>query len=279
VNDTVIYDYPDAAELREIEPELLPMAEEEDPIFKEFPIEESEYDRLIWVQKDNYFGLQQVRGLEGEPRAVKRVGSKQYDMEPGEYGEYTTIDSKELQQRRKLATWNEPINIDELVGDAQMLLLRRRIDRIRYIIWTLLTTGQFAIPQADGTILHADRFPLRTATSAVAWTTYATATPFADFQAVQLLALGQSVDFGAGATMWMNRVTANALLRNANPADIFGRFLSRSLRTDASGAARRLEALPVPAWQRSVFSAFARFFARPSDSTYDLENSPRDHRG
>ena len=221
-----VYDFPSAAELREIEPVLLPNAEEGDPIFDEFPVEESDFDRVIWEQEDNYTGLQQVRGLEGEPRVVQRPGTKMYDMEPGVYGEFTEIGERELTQRRQIATWGEPVNIYDLVGRAQKFLLKRRYDRIRYIIWTLLTTGTFAIPQADGTILHADTFPLLTASSSVAWTTYATAVPYADFQAVQLLALGQSVDFGAGATAWMNRVTANALLRNANAADGFGRRMS-----------------------------------------------------
>lgn len=221
--DTVVYDYPDAAELKEIEPTLLPIAEEEDPIFKHFPIEESPYDRLIWVQRDNYFGLQQIRGLEGEPKVVRRPGSKTYDFEPGVYGEFTEIGSKELQQRRKLATWNEPIDISDLVGESQMFLLRRRIDRVRYILWTLLTSGIFSVADANGSILQTDKYPVQTITAGIPWSTFATAVPFQNIQAAQLLALGQSVDFGAGAELWMNRVTANWLLNNANPNDLFGR--------------------------------------------------------
>jgi hypothetical protein len=218
-----VYDFPTSADLREIEQELIPAAEEDDPIFDEFPIEESDFDRVMWEQEDNYAGLQQVRGLEGEPRVVQRPGSKMFDMEPGVYGEFTGIREKELTQRRKFATFGDPINIDDLVGKSQMFLLSRRYDRIRYIIWTLLTSGVFSVPRADGTILHADSFPLKTLAASVPWTTYATATPYADIQAAQLLSFGQSVDFGGGATLWMNRVTANALLRNANAADGFGR--------------------------------------------------------
>lgn len=217
------FTYPEAAELREIEQVLLPAVVEDDPIFDEFPIVESGYDRLIWEQKDNYQGLQQVRGLEGAPRVVKRPGAKQYDMEPGVYGEFTYIAEKELTQRRRLGTFDQPIPIDDLVGDAQALLLQRRVDRTRYIIWALLTTGTFSVPAAEGSVLHTDTFPLLTMSSAVAWTTSATATPSIDFRTAQLLSLGQSVSFGRDARVWMNRVTANALLNVTNAADLFGR--------------------------------------------------------
>lgn len=220
---TNTFTYPEAAELREVEQVLLPQLVEDDPIFDEFPMVDSDYDRLIWEQKDNYQGLQQVRGLNGAPRLVKRPGSKMYDMEPGSYGEFTTIDEKELTQRRRLGAWDDPISIDDLVGDAQTLLLQRRLDRIRYIIWTLITSGTFSVATASGAILHTDTFPLQTMTSAVNWATSATATPSVDIRAAQLLSLGQSVDFGAGAKLWMNRVTANRLLNNTNPSDMFGR--------------------------------------------------------
>lgn len=220
---TLTYTYPEAVELREVEQVLLPQLVEDDPIFDEFPIEEVEYDRLIWEQLDNYQGLQQVRGLEGAPRMVRRPGSKTWDMEPGVYGEFTEISEKELTQRRRLGTFDQPINIDDLVGQAQTLLLQRRLDRIRYIIWTLLTSGTFSIPQADGTILHTDTFPLNTLTAAVPWATVATATPTLDIRNAQLLSLGQSVDFGAGAKLYVNQVTANSLLQNINAGDFFGR--------------------------------------------------------
>lgn len=220
---TLTYTFPDAMQLKEVEQVLIPQLTEDDPIFDEFPIVEEANDRLVWEQLDNYTGLQQVRGLEGAPRAVRRVGSKSWDMEPGVYGEFMEIGEKELTQRRRLGTVQDLVNIDDLVGTATTHLLQRRLDRIRYILFTLLVTGTFAIPTASGEILHTDSFPLYTATANVAWATSATATPTLDIRNAQLLALGQSVSFGADAKIWMNRVTANSLLQNANAADFFGR--------------------------------------------------------
>jgi hypothetical protein len=230
---TATFTYPDAVQLRQVEQVLLPQIVEDDPIFDEFPMTDSEYDRLIWEQKDNYQGLQQVRGLEGAPRLVKRPGSKTYDMEPGYYGEFTTLREKELTQRRQLGSFDTPVSIDDLVGDAQTLLLQRRLDRIRQIIWSLLTTGTFAIPNGEGRILHTDIYPLLTMSAAVPWSTSATATPTIDIRAAQLLSLGQSVSFGADSRIWMNRVTANRLLNNTNPADQFGRRINAGNTTNS----------------------------------------------
>jgi hypothetical protein len=223
---TNVLSYPEPAELREIEQELLPAVVEDDPIFEQFPMVESDRSRLIWEQMDNYAGLQQIRGINGAPRIVKLPGAKRFDYEPGVYGEFSLVDEKELTERRELGTWDQPVSIDDLTGRAAALLLQRRVDRIRYIIWTLLTSGVFAIPNDSGQILHSDAFAIKTLTAAVQWTTFATATPTADIRAAQLLSFGQSVEFGAGAEMWMNRVTANAMLNNTNNADQFGRRIN-----------------------------------------------------
>jgi hypothetical protein len=62
----------------------------------------------------------------------------------------------------------------------------------------------------------------------VTWATSATATPIANFQAVQQLgmAAGHSVDLGAGAIVYMNSVTSNRMLNNANAADLSGRRIT-----------------------------------------------------
>lgn len=218
--------YPTDVELKEVEQNMLPQLVEDDPIFDIFPMVESNRNRLRWVQKDNFTGMQQVRGLNGSPASVKMVGYNEYDFAPGVYGEFIQLDEAEITERRLAASYDEPVSLDDLVGEAQMFLLQRRIDRIRYIIWTLLTTGTFAIAAANGLVIHKDIFPLLTQTAAVPWATLATATPTADIRTAQQKSVGQSVDFGAGAEMWMNQVTANNLLANANPNDFFGKRIN-----------------------------------------------------
>jgi hypothetical protein len=221
----VTYTYPEAEELKLIEQELLPTLSEDDPILKEFPTTEVRSDRVRWEQKDNYKGLQQLRGLNGAPNFVNRVGAKEYDFAPGVYGEFTLIDEKELTTRRQWGTFGDPITIDDLIADAQAFLLQRRLDRLRLILWTLVLTGTFSVPHPRGGIMHTDVFNIQTFDSNVGWGTYATATPFADIRALALKYRGKSVDFGKGARLYINRTTLNNLLLNQNAADAYGRRL------------------------------------------------------
>lgn len=220
---TETFTFPTSRELMEIERELLPTLTQDDPIFDEFPIREVRSTRVSWEQQDNYRGLQQVRGINGAPGHVVRPGANRYDYEPGVYGEFTTIDEKELTERRRYGTFGDPVNISDLVGQSQELLLTRRLDRIRQISWTLATTGTFSIANGRGQILHTDVYSLQTATAAVAWGTVATATPFTDILAMSLKYRGKSVDFGGGAKLYMNREKVHQLLRNTNSSDAFGR--------------------------------------------------------
>jgi hypothetical protein len=219
--------YPGAAELRQVEQDKLPLLTQDDPIFSILPIDSVEDDLLIWEQSDNYVGMQQVRGLNGQPGRVQMVGAKQYMMRPGVYGEFSAIDEMQLTRRRQYGTFGTPIRIDDLVMAAQDQLLNRRIDRIRYIGWTLITTGTFSVANPLGGIpLHTDTFALQTFDAAVSWATVATATPLADLRAMQLLSRGRSVDFGPRSTLYLNRVTINYLLSNTNAADLGGKRTS-----------------------------------------------------
>lgn len=218
--------YPNSATLQTVAQEKVPRLTADRPVFTIMPIRNTQDVVLIWEQQDNYTGLQQVRGLNGQPTRVRKIGSKRYLMEPGYYGEFQVIDERELTLRRQAGTWDQPVSINDLVMVAQDQLLGRRLDRIELIVWTLLTTGTFAVANADGSIMHTDRFNIQTFTATVPWATFATATPLADFRAVKLLGRGRSTNFGGSATMYMNQTTLNNMLSNTNNADIYGRRVS-----------------------------------------------------
>jgi hypothetical protein len=217
------YGFPTSAELNEIAQDLLPRLEADRPVFSIMPIETPDAFLVMWEQEDSYTGLQQVRGLNGMPPKVARVGVKRFQMQPGIYGEHIPVDEIELTVRRTPGTWGTPIDISDIVMRLQRQLLVRRLDRIELICWTLLTTGTFSVSGPLGQVLHTDSFALQTFTSSVPWGTVATATPLADFRAVQLLGRGHSVRFDQAARAFMNRVTMNRVLSNLNSADLFGR--------------------------------------------------------
>jgi hypothetical protein len=215
--------YPTSAELKAIEQVLMPRLTKQRPIFDDFPMREVDAHRLMWEQLDNFIGLQQVRGLNGAPQRVLRVGLKAYDMKPGVYGEFSTVDEEEITIRRAQGKWGEPVDISDLVTQIQNQLLLRRLDRIESIVWTLITAGIFSVATAQGQILHTDSFPILTFTASVPWATSATATPLQNFRSIQLLSRGQSVDFGATSNAWMNRTTFNLMVSNTNQNDLAGR--------------------------------------------------------
>jgi hypothetical protein len=217
------FQYPTSNELMEIAQDKVPRLEENRPIFQYFPTTESDSVQLTWEQEDNYLGLQQVRGLGGDPPRINKVGLKRYTMLPGIYGEYEPIDEIELMERRKIGTWGTPIEVSDLVVKAQDRLLMRRRDRQESILWTLVLSGVFSVAGPSGAILHTDAYTTQTFNALIGWGTTATATPLADFRAVQLLARGHSVNFGPRAKAYANQVTVNKLLSNTNALDIAGR--------------------------------------------------------
>lgn len=222
-----VFIYPTNAELHAIAQKKLPNLMADRPCFDILPIQTKDASIIRWEQKDNYIGLQQWRGINGRPNKVNRVGGAQYTMIPAVFGEFTDIDEQELTDRRG---WGDltgnPVDVSDLVMECQDQLLGRRLDRIEKIAWDLLTAGTFSITGNDGLTVHTDTYSLQTASAAVAWGTYATATPLVDMRAVQLLSRGYSIAFDGRSKMYMNQVTFNKLVRNTNTNDLAGRRTS-----------------------------------------------------
>jgi hypothetical protein len=214
--------YPTTIELKEINQELQPRLTANSPIFKHFPIVDVDSDMLRWEQRDNYTGMQQVRGINGAPGVVQAIGSKTYLYQPGYYGEIKSIDEMEITRRAQLAQVSaRPISIDDLVMDANKYLLHRENVLIEYILWTLVSTGTFAIAN-DSIAIHTDSYAIQKATRAVDWDTAASATPIADLRTAKMLGRGKGVNFGASATAYMNQVTFNKMIANSNTSDLAG---------------------------------------------------------
>lgn len=220
------YDYPTTILLTEIAREVAAVTQMNDLVFRYMPTVNVESEILRWEQRDNYLGMQQLRGIGGSPNRVIKTGVKSYTQEPGYYGEYIDLDEVELTRRRQVGSITGRVGLTDLVAEATEQLVHRRINRIRYIAWTLFTTGTFSVSQEGGSVIHTDTYSVQTATKSVDWDTVATAVPIKDFQAVALKGDGYGVNFGAGATAVMNRVTFNKLMNVTNAADIGGRILS-----------------------------------------------------
>ena len=219
----VTYVYPDSTTLRAIEQDLVPVIEQSDPVFNEiFPVENADTFKLEWEQLDNFYGLQAARGLDGQPSKVARLGSNRFETEPGIYGEFVDIEEQELVRRAAIAKFEGVIDIQDLVMQAQRQLLQRRFDRIRYIGWTLLTTGKFMVAAPNGGYEHRDQYALETITASPAFSSRTTATPFSFFLSLLTKGRGTSAKFGPDAKIYFNAVTIQNILLNSNAADRAG---------------------------------------------------------
>ena len=218
-----IYTYPTAQKLKTIEPEKMDVLTMDDPVFSIMPIGTLDAPQLSWEQRDDFTGLQQVRGINGQPGRVKAVGGKRFTMQPGYYGEHKKIDEEELTTRRQWGTENAVIDIGSLVTEASDHLLQREIDRIRTTAWTLLTKGEFAIADENGVVKHTDQFPIQRFIVAVPWTTYATSTPLNNFRSLKLLGRGRSTSFGSQSVAYMNQKTFNDMMQTQHTNDMAGR--------------------------------------------------------
>jgi hypothetical protein len=215
--------YPTSAELSQIDQNLLPQLVNNDPIFELFPIRQTTSHLVIWEQRDDYFGLQQVRGFNNDPPSVPPTGWTRYQMSPSAYGEWDAIDELEIISRAAPGTFNVPISIDDLVMERQQKLMTRQVNRQRWILWTLLTTGTFQVLDVKGVVVHADSYIPQVFNASVTWATVATATPLADLRNVQLLHRGYSVAFDETSLAYMNRKTWNNFISNTNANDLGGR--------------------------------------------------------
>ncbi len=221
------FTYPTSVEIRAIEPDLIQADLSSRLGMQIMPIRDVNVAKVRWTQQDNFYGLQALRGMDGQPAHVQRVGNRTYEYEPGVFGEYIDITETELVTRAGSAdVASTPISIDDLVVDADKLLIQREDDRIESSIWTLLTTGVISITLngPNGTqIGYRDSYTIQTYSASISWATVATAVPIRNFQAVQQLGVGHSVDFGSGATAYMNSTTVNNLINNTNAADLGGK--------------------------------------------------------
>lgn len=214
------YTYMTNAELSLIAQEKSAMLQMNDPIFAHYPEVIKNVDTVIWEQRDNYKGLQAIRGIGGQFVRVKKTAVNRFALTPAYYGEFEEMDETDLTRLRSPGTFGDAMPVDDLVTAIQDKLLSREIDRRRAILWLLSTYGAISIVDEFGAILYADSYTPQTFTAATPWGTFATSTPLADLRAIPILQRGKGVRFDGSATIWVNRLTLNNLMSNSNPADL-----------------------------------------------------------
>lgn len=217
------YIYPTSRQLREIAPEKIINLRRDRPTFRLFPVRERQEWRLEWQQRDNYRGFQQLRGLNGQPSYVRMVGWKRFSQEPGVFGEFMDVDEAEMTMRAAtydITAEGRPVNISDLVTERQDYLAVRETDLIEWMSWALMLNGTFSLLGPTGARFAAT-FPTQSAMLSD-WSVHNTAAIIADLLGLKLLARGKSVNFGAGAELFVNAISSSHVVLNNNPADLGG---------------------------------------------------------
>lgn len=217
------FTYPNSVELREIEQDKLPRSLELSPIFRYFPQVGVDSHLLEWTQRDTYGGMQQLRGLNGQPPRVATVGERKFIFTPGAYGEHMAIDEIEMTTRARSTAINTPIPIDDLVIRRQDQLLVRRQNRIEWLCWQLFLNGHFIAHDTRGVIMHRGAYAVQRFTAPVPWSLRDTATPLEDVSNAKLMFRGTGTDGGPRSRLLMNSTTAAHFTRNRNAADMGSR--------------------------------------------------------
>jgi hypothetical protein len=277
------YSWPTNEELRAIESDKLEALEADDPFTAFMPTVNVQDWLLRWTVAGYAGGLQQLRGLNGDPTYVTRVGASDYLMKPGVYGEFMTVDEEEMTTRAARffpGGGQGRINIDDLVLNLQDQLLDRRTRLIRYIRSTLFATGTFAVADKKGAggYRHTDSYSVQTY-NASTWATIATATPIADLRAVALLGRGKNADFGSRATAIMNSTTFNNLIANTNTADLGGQntaTLSPLVgQQEFNGIMLRADLPQIRVWDDGYYDAAGTFHLYAPDGAVTVISGQR----
>ncbi len=202
----------------------LPVVTLNDPMFQDImPISSINASMVVWEQKDDYTGLMNVRGFDGEFGKITREGLSTYKVEPGKYGDQKLMSEEFLTNGREMGTFGDAINIERAQAEDQDHLLTRGISRILKIGWDFVVNGTYSVPNTDGQTLATGTISTQTFTSVTAWTDFANSTPLADLRAIKLKARGYSTSFGRNAKLYVNSTTVNNLLSNRNANDLGGR--------------------------------------------------------
>jgi len=218
--------FPSSTELSQIQKDLLPDLDPNDDLLSLFPYRYAGGNEVVWEQEDNDFGLMEVRGLDGKPGLVQKLGFNQFKMKPGYYGSVYQLTEQELTEARGIGTFGDPIDIDDLVVKRTRTLMIQRLNRMRQTISDFCRLGAFTNARADGTSVHSDIFNITTKVPGTAWSSTATATPLKDLRSYKALAeRNTSSSFGNKSKLIANSVTINYLLNNTNANDLGGKRL------------------------------------------------------
>lgn len=217
------FTFPSAAKIMEIERAKTIVIDQQTVGSQILPVVEENADTILWEIRDNVTGLMLGRNAEEPYPVQKDSGITRFSMNPGRFGEQRRISEQYIERARTVGTFDQPIDVTTEAARMMDEIAFREFSLIEYLRWQLLATGTVSVSKADGTTEVVARYPVVPVNASTAWTTYATATPIADFRTLRDDHVGFGFDFGSKARAYASSKTWNSLLANTNGNDFGGR--------------------------------------------------------
>lgn len=217
-----IFSYPTTQDVREMEQQRLPQVMASMPGERILPWTTENTDTVLWEIRDDITGLTYSRGANEPFPLVQDVPLRSYYISPGRYGERMEIEETKIERMRQPGTFGEPINVDAELARFQNTLAYREQQLIEYVRWRLLIFGSVSVLRKDGTPVEVGRYTVDQTTPPVPFTTLATASPLAFFDAIRNGYNGYGFQFDRNSVGFMNSNTAAVIKRNGNNADLYG---------------------------------------------------------
>jgi len=221
-----VFSVPEAAVIRELERERLPVLQQEYAGAELCPIEEEDADTVLWEIPGNVTGLSLARGANEEFPVVQDVALNRYFLTPGRFGESMIVDEVRMERMRKPGTLGDPLDATSEIGRLQEALAEREGSLIEKLRWDMLVTGSVNVLRKDGTSVNVMNYVPQRFTPSIPFTTYATATPLANFRTIRSQFSGFGHIFDGRARAYGQAKTIDTIFANTNQNDIAGKRLT-----------------------------------------------------
>jgi hypothetical protein len=182
------------------------------------PVANRDAHIVEWEQLDFDTGMTPPHVIGTDPKIEMMPGSVRRQYEPGAFKASEMVDEGKIIRARAVGTFGNLINLDDLVARRLAARQDKTFIREEWCVWKALG-GALSINEND--VVINETFPVQTFATVVPWSTHATATPFADIQALAQKFPGTGAS-AAGAVIYLNQKTMNDVLQNKNGDDIWG---------------------------------------------------------
>lgn len=230
-----------AATVRRVAQRKLPRLTENRLGLELLPIAKVNAGVITYEQLGLFRGLMAARHVSGPAGRARLPGGEAWSAPPGYYATVVVIDEPDLINRRDLGSWTDWDTDAKQTAMASDLITQQMLDRMEKNAFDLLFTGSYTVVDQAGTEAFRDVYPVQQFTPVTGFNNLAASTPLAYLRdtIATLEEQGVSVDY-RGGTLLCNRVTANAIVNNQNPADIGGKRLANGATANALEDVNRL---------------------------------------